>query len=188
MNYSFSIVLAIVILGGSICGIHSSWSGTTVKETIADSLLYINDADTRWHLANSDEAHFALLSPRMIVNEKGWRNLYSKQVLGFGVRTDAVELTDEDRETLKTLLLDPSNYVSGYKPCAMAGDAVAFFRDPYGEVTVVFELWCGRVHAFDGITLRKTWGNVDPVLSQLRSLAKKYFPNDEYLREELEKR
>jgi hypothetical protein len=169
-------MLVLVIVSTS-----SATSETSGNEVPSDSLLYISDIDTRWHLENSDEAHFALLETRMIGHFDDWRERYSEQVLGFGVRTDLIEMSHEDLEFLKKLLLDPGSYVPGMKLCAMAGDAVVYFRGPSGEVTVVFELWCGRVHAYNRTTLIRTWGNVDPIVVQLRNLARKYFSDDEYV-------
>jgi len=61
-------------------------------------------------------------------------------------------------------------------------------RSPQGEILVMLELWCARAWVDNRIL---PWihakGNIDPIRRELVGIFRRYFPEDEYLKN-LEKR
>jgi hypothetical protein len=143
----------------------------------------ITNVDIRLQLQEADEATIVLLNDLGITNDRAWREHFSGQVFGFGIRTAPMSVTPQDLARIKDILLDASSYEMQDKDCSMQGDAALMMRSPIGEVLVMFELGCGRVHIVvqtDGCL--SFYGQVDPKTRDLILLARKYFENDEHLR------
>jgi hypothetical protein len=144
--------------------------------------LGITEADLRFNLQSVDEAHLVLLEPSHIANDPGWRAHFSGQVFGYGVRTEPQVVSKADVERIKALLLDSSSWIEGEKSCETAGDAALFMRSPFGEVTIMLELWCARAHVVsETMECLRAYGQIDPIAKELRNLTRRYFPNDTYL-------
>jgi len=162
-----------------------SWSAKPAEQTPtkpAHSSHEFLPEDLRYHVQSADEGYFVLLDKLGIVNEPNWRKRFSGQILGFGIRTRRQPLTEDDLQHAKALLLDPSNWGTDEKPCEIAGDAALIVRGPAAEVTIMFELWCGRAHVRDE-TMRclAAYGQIDAIAPDFRALVRKYFGADEYL-------
>lgn len=143
----------------------------------------IADKDLQFLLDTMDEAHVVLLDMQFVGNDPEWRTHYSGQVLGFGVRTQPEPVSAGDLAEIKRLLSDTANWPGGIKMCLIEGDAAILMRGPYGELTVMLELWCGRayVRTTSAVFCKEAHGNIDPITKDLRGLFARYFPQDEHI-------
>jgi hypothetical protein len=96
------------------------------------------NADLAYQIRTADEAYLVLLDRRLISNVTDWRERYSGQILGFGVRTARQSVSPADVEAMKSLLLNPTSWIGQEKLCVTAGDAALMMRGPKGEVTIMF--------------------------------------------------
>ncbi|MGQ0721725.1 MAG: hypothetical protein ACT4PE_09150 [Candidatus Eiseniibacteriota bacterium] len=143
-------------------------------------LTWQTEQDVAYRLSQCDAAQVMLLDERGIFNLEDWRGDFDRQVMGDGVRSEVVDMLPASVERLKSLLLEPTHYVPGDKLCLISGDAALLFRGPQGEVEVMLELWCSRVH-FRIATGCRLIENVDPVQTELIGIVRRHFPGDEYL-------
>ena len=174
-NLALPVAAIFVTLAASAVG-----QMTTQKPQRATSQVMPDDLS--YHIRTSDEAYLVLLDRLPIANLPDWRDRFSGQILGFGIRTPRKPLSDVDVVAAKTLLLDPASWGTEEKACLIAGDAALLMRGPKGEVTIMLELWCGRAHVRDDTGMCLTaYGQIDAVCKEFRALASKYFPDDEYL-------
>lgn len=179
MKSRFRVMVAIAL---AVMVTSVSWSAGQMRSKPTPSHEVL-PADLRYHLESADEGYFVLLDKVGIVNEPNWRERFSGQVLGFGIRTPRQTLTQDDVRHAVALLVDTTNWGTDAKACDLAGDAALILRGPAAEVTVMFELWCGRAHVRDE-TRRclAAYGQIDAIAPAFRVLVRRYFADDEYLK------
>lgn len=145
--------------------------------------------EIRYFVEQADEASLMLLDPEEgIANHPDWRTRYTRQVMGFGARTESRTLTAEDRDVVKRLLGSESSYRDEDTDCEIAGDAALLLRGDGGELLVLLELWCGRIWVRAESSLGGSFrSSIDPIRSRLLEVVASYFPDDEYLADLLRK-
>ena len=160
-----------------------------VGQTKMRGTIYtIAEIDLQYHIRSADEAEMMLLDTSGISNDRQWRKNFSGQVLGFGIRSERKTLEDADLARVKELLLDEASYFDGGNTCLVAGDAALLMRSPIGEVLIMFELWCNRIHIRVETRLSGAFrGYISPITPELRELVHKYFEDDEYFINQIEK-
>lgn len=140
----------------------------------------LQDVNLRHQLESLDEATIVLLDGLPIYNNPAWRDSFPLgQVGGFGVRTEAEPISNEDLERLKELLLWVAPFDGLTKGCIQSYDTAIRGKGPTGEVEVAIELWCGRM----SVRSETAWSsvescNIDAIVDELSALVARYFPED----------
>jgi hypothetical protein len=139
----------------------------------------IPDSFLRLQVETSDRVDVVLLHHGPVDYYADWMECFYGRMLGFDIRTAHIPMSASDAEESKLLLLDSSLWSTRQTKCSVAGDAGLILRGPAGEVQVMLELWCARVHLLSqGLSGECVRGNIDAMQPRLLELVRKYYPED----------
>jgi len=137
--------------------------------------------DHAYFLRSATRAQVALLDRVEVCNYPDWQDRFDQVVMSFGVRTPYMELSRDDMERIVRLLTDASYELpEGVDDaCSTHGDSTILFRGPAGEMTVMLELWCGRVRfRINSSFCRDEMIRLGPARKDVIAMVRSYFPDD----------